>query len=202
MKRKPIFKFLLKSSFILGVIILVSCGDNTVPKPKAYLRLEYPEANYVKAQLDVPFSFERNVLANKLSSKILQATTESYGINIEYSSLKGTIFLTYKSIEDKQDNLNDFLRDAQKFTIEHTKKADGIIEQPYINEEQKVYGMFYEIGGDAASQSQFYVTDSVKHFLTGSLYFYARPNYDSILPAANYLQRDIKHIMESLEWKR
>ena len=61
--------------------------------------------------------------------------------------------------------------------------------------------MFYEITGNAASQSQFYVTDSTEHFLTGSLYFYAKPNYDSIYPAAIYLQQDIRQIMESLEWK-
>ena len=196
------FNFFLKNYLIVGFVFLVSCGDHAVPKPKAYLRLDYPEPDYLKTQLDVPFSFETNVLANKLSSKTLQASTESYGINIEYPSLNGTIFLTYKSIENNPDNLIAFLRDAQKFTIEHTKKADGIIEQPYINKSQKVYGMFYEVGGNAASQSQFYVTDSIKHFLTGSLYFYAKPNYDSILPAANYLQRDIKQIMESLEWKQ
>ncbi len=39
------------------------------------------------------------------------------------------------------------------------------------------------------------------HFLSGSLYFYAKPNYDSIYPAAEYLKKDIKRIMESLEWK-
>ena len=61
--------------------------------------------------------------------------------------------------------------------------------------------MFYEVGGNAASQSQFYVTDSMRHFLTGSLYFYAKPNYDSILPAAHYLQQDIKHIMETVQWQ-
>ena len=61
--------------------------------------------------------------------------------------------------------------------------------------------MLYEIGGNAASQSQFYLTDSIRHFVTGSLYFYAKPNYDSILPASEYLKNDIKHIMESLKWK-
>jgi gliding motility-associated lipoprotein GldD len=61
--------------------------------------------------------------------------------------------------------------------------------------------MQYIVGGNAASQSQFYLTDSTQHFITGSLYFYARPNFDSILPAANYLEKDIKRIMESLEWK-
>jgi len=38
--------------------------------------------------------------------------------------------------------------------------------------------------------------------VTGSLYFYAKPNYDSILPAAMYLQNDIRRIMESLRWKK
>jgi len=61
--------------------------------------------------------------------------------------------------------------------------------------------MFYEITGNAASQSQFYATDSTKNFVTGSLYFYAKPNYDSIFPAAFYLQNDIRKIMESIEWK-
>jgi gliding motility-associated lipoprotein GldD len=62
--------------------------------------------------------------------------------------------------------------------------------------------MFYEVRGNAASQAQFYVTDSTSHFVTGSLYFYARPNYDSIYPAAVYLQKDIRSIMESLRWKK
>ena len=185
--------------FVLAMCI--SCGEDVVPKPKAYLRLDYPEAKYVKANLDLPFSFENNLLATKISSKKVIATTESFGVNLEYPTLRGTIFLTYKAIEKDEKNLIDFLRDAQNFTQKHTVKADEIKEKEYSNMQDKVYGMLYEIGGNAASQSQFYVTDSVNHFLTGSLYFYAKPNYDSILPAAHYLQKDIQHIMESIKWK-
>ena len=61
--------------------------------------------------------------------------------------------------------------------------------------------MFYEVDGNAASQSQFYVTDSTKHFLTGSIYFNAKPNFDSIHPAAFYLKNDIRKIMETIRWK-
>ena len=139
-------------------------------------------------------------MATKISSNQIESDTESYGVTLEYPALKGTIFLTYKTITT-HENLIAFLKDAQNFTQKHTIKADEIIEQIYENKERKVYGMFYEVGGNAASQSQFYVTDSITHFLTGSLYFYAKPNYDSILPAANYLQKDIKHIMETVEWK-
>jgi len=73
--------------------------------------------------------------------------------------------------------------------------------QPFLNSEKRVYGMFSEVGGNAATNSQFYLTDSTKHFLTGSMYFYAKPNFDSILPAASYIKEDIRRIMESFEWK-
>ncbi|GAA3633525.1 gliding motility lipoprotein GldD [Flavivirga jejuensis] len=199
---KPTFNFLLKSFLITGVLIFVSCGEDYVPKPKAYLRLEYPKSRYVEAEVDVPFLFETNLLATKLSYSKINATTESYGINIEYPSLKGTIFLTYKAVEGNRKNLINFLRDAEKLTENHMIKADEIPPASiYENEIGKVYGMFSEVKGNVASPAQFYVTDSINHFLTGSLYFYAKPNYDSILPAANYLQKDIKHIMETIEWK-
>lgn len=188
--------------YLLIIVVFFSCGDDPIPKPKAYLRLDYPDAKYVKAKVDVPFSFETNLLATKLSTKNVAGTTQSYGINIEYPSLKGTVFLTYKAVEQNEDNLKLFLRDAQKFTLEHTKRADEIPVYPYENKERKVYGQLSEVKGNVASPAQFYVTDSVNHFLTGSLYFHAKPNYDSILPAANYLQKDIQHIMETIVWKK
>lgn len=186
---------------LLVVVFCFSCGEDYVPKPKAFLRLDYPEAKYVDANLELPFSFEKNLLATKLKSKELKASTKSYGLNLEYPSLKGTIFITYKAVENNKNNLAKFLRDAEKFTLEHTQKADEIPTYPFENKAQKVYGMLSEVKGNVASPVQFYVTDSVNHFITGSLYFYAKPNYDSILPAAKYLQKDIMHLMETVKWK-
>lgn len=188
---------------ICFIVVLSSCNDDPTPKPKAYLRLEYPEAIYKTENIDkMPFTFDRNALGKNISTKTLNGETISYGLNIMYPNLKGTIYLTYKAINNNPKYLNTFLRDAQNFTQEHTQKADAIEEFLYENTERNVYGMFYDVDGNAASQSQFYVTDSINHFLTGSLYFYAKPNYDSLLPAANYLQKDIRRIMESLEWKK
>ena len=193
-------KFTLNSLVFFILIFVVSCGEAPTPKPNAYLRLSYPEASYSEINLDLPFAFQKNELATQVGVKKMVGQ-DNYGVNIEYPNLKGTIFLTYKNINEDSKNLMEFIKDAQNFTQKHTVKADEIIEQVYINDKRKVYGMFYEVGGNAASQSQFYVTDSVKHFLTGSLYFYAKPNYDSILPAAKYLENDIKRIMESVSWK-
>ena len=61
--------------------------------------------------------------------------------------------------------------------------------------------MFYMINGNAATQSQFYVTDSVNHFVTGALYFDVKPNFDSLYPAIIYLRNDIRKIMETIKWE-
>ena len=180
--------------------LLMSCGDDSVPKPKGFLRLDYPQPDYKNVDVSLPFTFEKNQLANKIRYIKSDSINNIYGVDIDYPTLKGTIYLTYKNVKDSIHLIN-YIKDAQNLTQKHVIKADEIAEQPFLNQKRRVFGMFYEVGGNAASQSQFYVTDSTKHFLSGSLYFYAKPNYDSILPAADYLKNDIKHIMESLRWK-
>ena len=187
-------KLILTSS----LLFFFACGDESLPKPKAQLRLDYPAPKYRITDLNLPFTFEENVIKNNVTNIKVSKDSSTFGIDINYPTLKGTIYLTYKKIDG---NLIELIRDAQNLTQKHTIKADEITEQKYINESRKVFGMFYEVGGNAASQSQFYVTDSIRHFLNGSLYFYAKPNYDSLLPAAIYLKNDIKHIMETLNWK-
>ncbi len=187
-------------SIVLPILSLLflGCGDDPLPKPKGYLRLEYPEAKYEKVAIPLPFTFEKNKLSEPV--KEIKTSANTKGVDVKYPSLKATIYLTYKAVEN--NNLESLLRDAQNLTQKHTIKADEISSNFFENEEEKVYGMLYEIGGDAASQSQFYVTDSINHFLSGSLYFYTKPNYDSIYPASEYLKKDIKRIMESVSWKQ
>ena len=188
-----------KNISIFLVCLLLSCGNDPIPKPKAFLRLEYPKPEYTLVETKLPFTFEKNILATDVSKIKTTVNGKSQAIDLEYPKLKGTIFLTYKNVT--KDNLKLYLLDAQNITQKHTQKADEIVEQPYVNSQNKAYGMYYEVGGNAASQSQFYLTDSINHFVTGSLYFYAKPNYDSILPASEYLKNDIRHIMETLKWK-
>lgn len=178
--------------FICSILFfgLFGCNEETIPKPKAMLRLEFPDATRGLFS-NSKFSFTHN-------SKGQIHLKNEKAITIDYPEMKASIFLSYKSIEN---NLSQLLSDAQKLSYEHAAKADIIFDQPFVNHKEKVYGMFYDVKGDAASQAQFYVTDSTKHFLTGSLYFNIKPNYDSIYPAAVYLQNDIRDLMESLQWK-
>jgi gliding motility-associated lipoprotein GldD len=190
----------MKQFLVLLIVFgFVSCKDDPIPKPNAFLRLDYPKPVYKTIVTDLPFEFQKNQLADSIVRLRTSNNGKTRGIDLVYPNMKGTIYLTYTEVNEQ--NLKAFLVDAQNLTQKHTIKADEIIEQPYLNETNRVFGMFYEVGGNAASQSQFYVTDSIRHFVTGSLYFYAKPNYDSILPAAYYLRNDIKHIMESIRWK-
>ena len=180
-----------KIVFLLLFCCFYSCKEDALPKPNAFLRLDFSEAEYQNWEGDCFYEFESNSVSNIKKG-------DDCSVVIDYPMMKGSIYITYKKIDK---NLNQLLTDAQKLSYEHVVKADNILEQPFVNEKDRVYGMFYEVTGNAASQSQFYVTDSLDHFVTGSLYFYAKPNYDSIYPAAIYMQKDIRRIMESLKWK-
>nr|WP_165764588.1 gliding motility lipoprotein GldD [Flavobacterium cyanobacteriorum] len=174
-------------------VAAAACGDDPLPKPKAYLRLDYPEAKYsLYESSNCPYSFAVNTLSQTKDKG-------TCNITIEYPKMKATIYINYKPITAR--NLDSLLRDAQNLTYKHVIKADGIQEQRYINPLKRVYGMFYQVGGNAATNAQFYVTDSTRHFLTGSVYFYAKPNFDSIMPAASYIKNDMQNIMETLNWK-
>ena len=171
----------------------VSCGGDTLPKPKAYLRLDYPMGKYVPLEGDCPFTFGYNSQARVNRSK------DCWALTLDYPKMKATIYLNYKPVNN---NLDVLLMDAQKLTYKQVVKADDIREQPFINTDKKLYGMFYEVGGNAATNAQFYVTDSTSNFLSGSVYFYAKPNFDSIMPAASYLRDDMRNIMETVKWKK
>jgi len=176
---------------IVSFFLFVSCSDEVHIKPKAQLRLEYPKANYKDLNLDFPFSFQKNSIA-KVQIK------PGFGLNLHYPKMKATIYMTYQKVNE--NNLDSLLRDAQKLAYDHAIKAESIPNHPFVNPDDKVYGMFYMINGNAATQAEFYLTDSIQNFITGALYFEAKPNFDSIYPAAIYLRKDMRRIMETLQW--
>lgn len=180
------------STFILltALLTFLGCEESVLPKPKAMLRLEYSRPIMADAEME-NFSFNYNQ-----SAKVKKQNSTS--LRLEYPEMKAAVFISYKKVDD---NLQQLITDAERLSYEHAVKADDIRARVYENSDNRVYGTFFEVVGDAASQAQFYVTDSTEHFVTGSLYFSVKPNYDSIYPAAAYLQQDIGHIMETLRWK-
>ena len=180
-------KFLL----LISAMLLLSCGEESLPKPKGYLSLEYPETGYNKLNKTRPYRFG---VAKNATVKTLPQNW----LKIQYPKLKASVDITYRPVND---NLKELLVEAEKLVLEHTVKADHISWRDYADTDKKIYGKMCEISGNAASQIQFHVTDSTNHFLKGSLFFYTKPNYDSILPAVEYIKKDMIHMLETLEWE-
>ena len=81
-------------------------------------------------------------------------------------------------------------------------KASGIKQIAIRDPKRNMYGLVYEINGmGAASPYQFYLTDSIHHFMRGSLYFDVVPNNDSLAPVISYVKTDIQHLFETINWK-
>ena len=172
-------------------LIFLSCNEVVLPKPKAYLSLEYPKKEYKNLEILRPYNF--NVLK---STELIDA--KKNWLKITYPSLKASIDITYRPIKN---NLKELLTESEKLVFKHAIKAEQIIPKDFINPKKRTFGTLYEITGNAASHLQFHVTDSTHHFIKGSLYFYVKPNYDSILPAVNYIKEDIFRLIETLEWE-
>ncbi len=174
---------------------LFSCRNNSVPKPRGHFRIDLPSKEYIKFDSTCPFTFEYPVYS---LIKKEPGMDEYCWFNLEFPDYKGKLHLSYMDVTDNLKLLTD---DAHKLAYKHSVKADAIEEKLWINDEKSVYGIIYLISGDAASSVQFFVTDSLSHYLRGSLYFDAQPDKDSLAPVIKFFREDIVHLIETLEWK-
>jgi gliding motility-associated lipoprotein GldD len=183
---------------LLPLLLMFGCGEHYVPKPRGYFRIELPEKHYVKFDTAYPYMFEYASVCNIIPN-LNDTLNDPFWINIDYPNVKGTIFLSYKKIEN---NLAVYVTDSWEFVNKHIPKADAIMSDEISYPERKVYGVRFTIqGSGAASPSQFYITDSTNHFIRGALYFDVIPNNDSLQPAIDYINKDIDHFLNTLKWK-
>ena len=183
--------------FIAILLTTISCRqDINVPKPKAYLKLDYPTAEYQYTDTKLPFLFDKNLLS---SLEVIRKNNIIEGVNLVYKPMNASIYISYKFVDYNLDNL---IKSSLSITQQHAKIAHSVSEKEFTNNISRVYGKIFDLSGPVASQIQFYATDSINHFLSGALYFNTRPNYDSIYPATRYIQNDIIRLMESIKWKK
>lgn len=188
---------LLKTRLVLiSLLACIACDTQYTPKPAGYLKVEYPEKAYKLFEEADPFSFEVPVYAEVVPNK--SRIAEPYWYDINFPSFKGTIHLSYKSLED---DVEDYIEDTRTLVYKHVSKSDGIVEIPFVDRENKRYGILYELSGNVASAVQFFLTDSTRHFLRGSLYFRTTPNRDSLNPIIQFVRTDIEHLIETVQWK-
>lgn len=141
----------------------------------------------------------RFALSRNAEVKVEPAEDGSLWMDIHYPALRATVHGTYFPIRQDLDLLTD---EAIKFVYKHTAQATSIPEQAFVNEQNRVYGVLFRLNGNTASPYQFFLTDSVHHFFRASAYCECKPNADSLAPIYDYLEHDIRRLIESWQWEK
>ncbi len=202
--------------FLIGLVTVLSCNSNFTPKPRSYYKIDFPKRGYqVFKENGCPYEFEYPVYAN-ISKEYDSSGNNPYWINVNFEKFNGRIYLSYKSIKGNsiykvktengyrdssiKNNFDVLREEAYKLTYKHTVKASGIVDSMFITNNGSS-GVYFYVAGDAATSRQFYISDTSTHFIRGALYFDAAPNSDSLSVVSDFLDADMKHLINTFKWK-
>lgn len=196
-----------------------SCNSNYTSRKRGYYKIDFPAREYVTFNTKgFPYTFEYPSYAKIIQdSTYFDSTPENpYWINIDFPTFGARIFLSYKIIggkavyKVKQSNgsykdsigINEFDRmvnDAFKLTNKNQSIASSI-KDSLMHTRNGITGVFFKVGGNAATAKQFFLSDTTHHFLRGALYFDVTPNADSLKPVQDFLHTDINHLLQTFKW--
>jgi len=168
-----------------------------MPRPYAYHRIELPDTTTATVRLDCPFAFRVNQAARVSYPK--GRSGSACWVDVHYPAIHASVHFTYVPLSDRE-SLEDCIRGSQELVFKHTIRASEILEDDLMDPRRRMYGLFYRLSGNAASNSQFYLTDSTRHFLRAALYFDATPQPDSMAPVVDYMLGEMERISASLRW--
>jgi gliding motility-associated lipoprotein GldD len=92
------------------------------------------------------------------------------------------------------------VNDAFNLTNKNEAVATSIKDSLFVTP-NNITGIFFKVGGNAATARQFFMSDTSTHFIRGALYFDTTPNADSLKPVQDFLQTDILHLINTFRWK-
>ncbi|MBX2920620.1 MAG: hypothetical protein KF746_00410 [Chitinophagaceae bacterium] len=204
---------------VAWILLLLSCNSDYTPRPRGYFSIDFPEHRYQTFEKDnYPYNFEYPVYSHivKDSSLFDDNPDSPYWINVDFPAFNARMYLSYKTIGGRSvykvktekgykdssvvNTFENLREEAYKITYKHTSRASSIQDSAFRTP-TGLEGVFFSIGGNAATGKQFYATDSIKHFLRGALYFNSTPNEDSLNIVYNFLEKDMLHLVNTLKWK-
>ncbi len=199
---------LLAISLLTFVVIACKQEEISIPKPRVYPKVSYPERHYVKMDTNFcPFSFDypdyMQFYQDTISLKRLGS--HSCWFNLKFPSLNGDVHFTYTPLGPKdslEQQMFKIYNDAYEMAEKHVSKANGIEDLLINNPEKDVYGVLFNLEGSVASTFQIVVTDSTNHAVRAALYFNNRPAPDSMAPIVEFLKTDVMGMLNSFEWEK
>lgn len=190
-------------SLLIGIASLLTSCESEVfyPKPRAYHRVELINPNYQKFPRDCDFTFEFNQSMATLDYQRIskENSEENCWFNLHYPKLNARVHFSYFD-KTVKDSLRFYTETSRKLATKHMMKAKDIKENIIHSPADKLYGLTFDFEGSTAASFQFFLTDSAKHYLHGSLYFESTPNPDSLFPMEAYIKNDLYHMIETFQW--
>lgn len=185
------------------IFLLLSCNsDYTAGKKKGYFKIDFPEKKYqLFDQPGYPYTFEYPVYASVIrDTTFFEDKAGDWWINVDIPSLGGRIHISYKPI-NAENIFDSLVRDGFKMAYKQHVDVSTGINDSLVQTPNGVEGIYFSLGGNTATANQFFLTDSVRHFLRGALYFNAAPNADSLGIVNDFLKQDLQHLINTLKWR-
>lgn len=190
---------LLASSFIF---FCAACRPTeTVPKPFGYYRIVLPKSHQYRTFDSIGFPFSFRYPTYGVITQDTNLTKQEYApywIDVSFPDLNAKIYLSYKKVS-AEEPLEKLVNESYKLSFSNDVKADYIHAPSFITR-NGLSGVYYHVGGNAATNYQFFITDEHTHFVRGSLYFDATPNSDSLAPATRFLKQDLDTLIQSFHF--
>jgi len=178
------------------LFIIISCAGEYTPKPAGYARIERSNVELRKNDFgDFSFLYPSDVY-------IEEAQNDQYDgvwFNLVYPEYNSVIYCTYLPIS--KNKFPEKVDENYRIVYNHALKSESITQKVYLDSLNNAYGVVYNIKGAVATPIQFYVSDSISHFLRGSLYFNDEVSPDSVKQIVDIIEKDVVHLVESVRWK-
>ncbi|MBI1343966.1 MAG: hypothetical protein GC171_13615 [Terrimonas sp.] len=188
--------------FFLAIVSASACNSPYTFKKRGYFKIDFPEKQYrLFDQPGYPYSFEYPVYANIIKDSLFfdSKVDNDWWINIDFPSYNGRIHISYKKVG--KNNFDSLVNDAFQMSYkQHTYKASEINDS-LMRTPNGIEGIYFTLKGNTATANQFFLTDSVKNFLRGALYFAATPNSDSLSVVNDFFKQDMLHLINTFKWK-
>lgn len=214
MRRPDFFIFM----FVAGFFCFTACNSPFTNKRTGYFKISFPEREYQSFDRpDFPYAFEYPVYAEITRDSSYFDDDDPYWINVDFPTFNGRIFLSYKEIGGKShyrvragdgkyrdsvavNQFDQLVKDAYNLSFKNDIKAYSI-DDSLMKTPDGLTGIYFKLTGNVATANQFFLSDTTQHFIRGALYFNTTPNEDSLSVVNDFLEVDLKHLINTMHWK-
>ena len=194
---------MMKKVSIAVVVLLMACGgDDYVPKPRAYPKIDFPEKTYeLFAKSNLPYSFKKPAYALANPDTLSNFEIKDKWYNLSFTPFNATLHLTYHKINGEK-SLDSLIYDTRRFVNKQIDRAQDIREIPIRELNESLDGIYFDILGHTATNLNFYITDNTQNFVRGALYFNYSAQSDSVAPIYRFMKTDVDTLIKSFKWKK